>query len=76
MSKNKASEIRLLAPRRVPPSAAQEREAVALLSELLLDSAAKRRGLHSVGAFDGASGGAIGSAVQLPEKREKARDAA
>jgi hypothetical protein len=48
MSKNKPSEIRVMAPRRVPLMAAQEREAVALLAELLLDEAAKRRGLHSI----------------------------
>jgi hypothetical protein len=34
MSKKKTSEIRLLAPRRVPLRPAQRREAVALLAEL------------------------------------------
>jgi hypothetical protein len=54
----------------------QERDAVALLAELLLDAAVKRRGLHSVGALDSASGGAIGSVVKFPEERGKAREAA
>ena len=76
MIKKKTSEVGLLAPRRVPLTAAQEREAVALLAELLLDVAAKRRGLHSAGAFDSASDGAIGSVVQFPERRAKAREAA
>jgi hypothetical protein len=49
---------------------------VTLLAELLLDSAAKRRELHSAGAFDSASSGGFGSGVQFPEKRRKARDAA
>ncbi len=76
MSKNEKSEIRLLAPRRVPLTAAQEREAVALLAELLLDAAAKRRGLHSVGALDSASGGVIDSVVPFPQMCGKAREAA
>jgi hypothetical protein len=48
----KASEVRLFGPRRVPLTPGQERAAVALLGELLLDAAAKRRGLQSVGALD------------------------
>jgi hypothetical protein len=76
MSKSSMSEIKLLPPRGVPLIPAQEREAVALLAELLLDAAAKRRGLHSAGAFDGASDCAIGSAVQLLDLRGKAREAA
>jgi hypothetical protein len=76
MSKNKPSEIRVIAPRRVPLMAAQEREAVALLAELLLDEAAKRRGLHSAGALDSASGGAIDGVVSFPGKRREAREAA
>jgi hypothetical protein len=76
MSKSSKSEIKLLPPRRVPLIPAQEREAVALLAELLLDAAAQRRGLHSAGAFDGASDCAIGSVVQLLDLRGKAREAA
>lgn len=62
----------MLPPRRVPLTAAQEREAVALLAELLLDAAAKRRALRTGGASDGA----IGSVIPFPEKRGKGRAAA
>jgi hypothetical protein len=72
----KTSEIRLLPPRRVPLPVVQEREAVALLAELLLDAVAKRRGVPSGGALVGASDGVIGSVVSLPEKRGNAREAA
>jgi hypothetical protein len=76
MSKKRTSEIRLLPPRGVPLTAAQEQEAVKLLAELLLDTAAKRRGLRSDSLIDGASDGAIGSVIPFPEKRRKSRDAA
>ena len=55
---------------------AQYDEAVSLLAELLLDAAAKRREGRSVGVIDGASDGAIGSVVPVPEKRRKGREAA
>jgi len=76
MSKKTTSEIRLLTPQRAPLTPAQEREAVTLLAELLLDLTAKRRGLHSVGVLDSASDGAIGSVVRFREEAGKARDAA
>jgi hypothetical protein len=53
----------------VPLTHEQKREAVALLAELLLDVAArKRRGFVSPGAS--------GSVIPLPERRRNARDAA
>jgi hypothetical protein len=76
LAKKKSTEIRLLPPRRVALSPTQEQEAVSLLAELLAEAAAKRRGLLSGGALDGASGGAIGSVIALPETRRKAREAA
>lgn len=76
MSKKKSSEVRLLAPRRARLTFAQEREAVALLVELLLDAAAKRRGLRSAGALDSASGGAFASVVPFPGDRGRPREAA
>lgn len=63
-------------PRRVPLSAEQHAQAVDLLAELLLDAAAKRRGVRSTGVIDGVSGGVIGSVVPFPEKRRKGRDVA
>jgi hypothetical protein len=60
----------------VPLAVVQEREAAALLVELLLDAARERRGLRSSGALAGASDGVIGSVIPLPEKRGKAREAA
>jgi hypothetical protein len=72
----KTTEVRVLPPRRVPLSAAQHDEAVSLLAELLLDAAAKRREGRSAGVIDGASGSAIGSAIPMPEKRQKGREAA
>jgi hypothetical protein len=48
------SEIKVLPPRRVPLAVVQEREAAALLVELLLDAARERRGLRSSGALAGA----------------------
>jgi hypothetical protein len=74
--KNARGEIRLLPPRRVPLTAAQYDEAVSLLAELLLDVAAKRRAGRSGGVIDGASDGAIGSVIPLPQEREKGREAA
>lgn len=77
MSKKKTTaEIGLCAPRRVPLSATHEREAVALLAGLLLDVAAKRRGLRSGGVLGGASVGVTGSVIPLPAKREERREAA
>lgn len=66
----------MLRPRRVPLSAAQYDEAVSLLAELLLDVVARRRAGRSGGVIDGASDGAIGSVVPLPQEREKGREAA
>jgi hypothetical protein len=66
----------LLPPRHVPLAAGAEREAVALLAELLLDAAAKRRGRRSGGVIDGAFDGATGSVVSMPEQGGKAREAA
>ena len=57
-------------------SAAQYEEAVSLLSELLLDVAAKRRGVTSGGAIGGVCGGVIGSVIPSPEKCPEGRDAA
>jgi hypothetical protein len=73
---NSKGEIRLLSPRRVPLSAAQYDEAVTLLAELLLDVAAKRRGVRSGGVIDSASDGGLGSVIPLPQKRRKGREAA
>ena len=73
---NKRGEIRLLPPRRVPLSAAQYDEAVSLLAELLLDVAAKRRGVRSGGVIGGVSDGAFGSVIPLPRRRRKGREAA
>jgi hypothetical protein len=72
----KTTEIRLLPPRRVALSAEQERDAVAVLAELLLDVARKRRGGGSGSGLDGGSGGAIGGVVSLPARAGKARKAA
>lgn len=74
--RKKSREFRLLPPRQALLSAEQEREAVSLLAELLLDAVAKRRGLRSGGVIDGASGGASGSVIPFPEKRRKGREAA
>lgn len=63
-------------PRRVPLAAVDEREAVALLAELLLEEARKRRGRRSGGALGSASGGATGGVIPFPEKRAEAREAA
>jgi len=78
LAKKKKSngEVRLLPPRRVPLSAEQHAQAVDLLAELLLDAAAKRRGVRPGGVIDGVFGGVIGSVVPLPVKRGKGRDAA
>jgi hypothetical protein len=74
--KKKTREIRLLPPRRVPLAVVQEREAAALLAELLLDAARKRRGLRSGGALPGAFDGVIGGVTRVPEQRGNAREAA
>jgi hypothetical protein len=60
----------------VPLAVVQEREAAALLAELVLDAARRRRGLRSGGALASASDGGIGSVTPLPEKRGNAREAA
>lgn len=69
-------EIRLLPPRQAPLSAQQQEEAVALLTELLTDAAAKRRGVRSAGAFGSASGGVSGGVIPFPEKRREGREVA
>jgi hypothetical protein len=76
LSKKTTSEIRLLPPRRAPLAPAREREAAALLADLFLDAAAKRRGVGSAGALDGVSGGVNVSAVPFPARRAIAREAA
>lgn len=61
----------------VPLTCEHEREAVALLAELLLVAAArKRRVVASPGACGSASGGATGSVIPFPERRGNAREAA
>jgi len=76
LAKNKSSEVRLLPPRRVPLTAAQHRQVVELLAELLLDVAAKRRAARLGGAFDGVMDGVSGSVVPLPPKGRRGREAA
>ncbi len=76
MSKKKTNEIRLSAPRLVPLSTAQEREAVGLLAQLLLDIARKHPGGVSGSAFDGGLDRGIGGVVSLPAEAGKARKAA
>jgi len=56
--------------------AEQEREAVVLLAELLLDGVRKRRAGVSAGAFDGGCSGVIGGVVSPATKGGKARKAA
>jgi hypothetical protein len=73
---NKTSEIRLLPPRLVPLSAEQERDAVAVLAEFLLDVAVNGRGSVCGSGLDGGFGGAIGGAGPLPPIAGKARKAA
>jgi hypothetical protein len=75
LSKRKA-ELRLLPPRCVLPPPEMEREAVALLAELLLDAGRKRRGVRSGGGFDGVMGGASGGVASLPDESARARRAA
>jgi hypothetical protein len=72
----KTVEVRLLPPRRVLLTAAQRREAVEMLSELLLEVAAKRRAARFGGAFGGVSDGVSHSVVPLSQKRRKGREAA
>jgi len=74
--KKKSNEVRLLPPRRVPLSAEQHAQAIDLLAELLLDAAAKRRGVRSGGVIDGALESVSASVVPFPEKRRKGREAA
>jgi hypothetical protein len=69
-------DFKLLRPRLVPLSVEQEREAVALLAELLLDAARKRRDGVSGGVLGGASDRASGSVASFAEKAGKARKAA
>jgi hypothetical protein len=69
-------ESKLLRPRLVPLSIEQEREAIALLAELLLDVARKRPTCASGGVLDGASDRASGSVVSFAAKTGKARKAA
>jgi hypothetical protein len=53
-----------------------EREAVALLAELLLDAALNREGIRSGGGFAGVMGGASDGVAPLPDERAHARRAA
>ena len=68
MSKNQTTEIRLMAPQLAPLHPEQAREAVALLSELLLDAAAQGPALPPAGAIAGV--------VRLPKTRSSEREAA
>ena len=63
-------------PRRVPLTAAQHRQAVELLAELLLDVAVKRRAARLGGAFVGVLDGVSGGVVPLPQEGRKGREAA
>jgi len=69
-------ESKLLRPRLVPLSPQQEREAVTLLAELLLDVARRRPARAFSGVLDGASDRASGSVVSFAEKAGRARKAA
>jgi len=60
-----------LAPRHAPLAPDLESEAVALLTELLLDSAAKRRGRRSGGVMDGVFGGSLPGVVSLRRAARK-----
>jgi hypothetical protein len=60
----------------LPLSIEQEREAIALWAELLLDVARKRPTCASGGVLDGASDRASGSVVSFAAKTGKARKAA
>ena len=71
-----SAELKLLRPRLVALGGEQQREAITLLSDLLLDAAGKRRDGVSDGALDSVCGGATTSVVPFPEKRGKARKAA
>jgi hypothetical protein len=68
--------VRVGAPRLVALDPEGWREAVALLAELLSETAAKRRRGVFGGASPGALGGAMGSVVPFPERPRKARRAA
>lgn len=68
MSKNKTTEIRLVAPQLTRLHPEQAREAVALLSELLLDAAAQGRA-HS-------PAGAVAGVVRLSKARPSEREVA
>lgn len=68
MSKNKTTEIRLMAPQLARLHPEQTHEAVALLSELLLDAAAQERARPRAGA--------IADVVRLPKTRPSEREAA
>ncbi len=63
-------ELKLLPPQLLPLTPERERRAVRLLTELLLDEAARRE----TDASGGVSGG--DSVVPFPVRREKARKAA
>ncbi len=52
----KRAELKVLRPRLVPLDAEGEREAIALLADLLLDAAGKRRADVSSGALRGIDG--------------------
>jgi hypothetical protein len=75
LSKRKV-EFRLLPQRLVPLAPDLEREAVGLLTDMLLDAAAKRRGGASGGASNGVFGGAIPGADALGKRAGRAREVA
>jgi hypothetical protein len=60
----------------VPLSDDQRREAVGLLSGVLLDAARKREGVPYGGGLDGAFDGASGGVVSLPDTGVWSRRAA
>lgn len=72
----KQTEFVLLPPRLLPLSPEREQVAVRLLTELLLDELARRRGGVTGGASDGVSDGPCGVVVPFPRRRVKAREAA
>src|SRR5919197_2912618 len=71
MGRCDTTEVKVLRPRLVPLGAEQRREAVALLAEVLLDVARKRRDSVSSSVSDGGSGGAIAGVGSLPTDEGK-----
>jgi len=76
MDMSKSIEFRLLPPKLLLLSPERELAAVRLLTELLLDEVARRRGDISGGDSDGALDDGFAVVVPFPEGREEARKAA